>query len=285
MRFIPGWWLSTVLVLALLSAGLMLEEGARFARPPAQEGAEGEGATLFQEKCAGCHTIGGGDRVGPDMEGVTALRDRDWLVRFIVEPDRVIAEGDPIAAALLEQFGMPMPNLGLTEAQADAIVVYLEAQAGDAPAPPPEPPVSVTAPTGDPDIGRDLFSGASRLANGGAACIACHDIAGVGALGGGALGPDLTQTHAKFGADGTAAMLANLSFPTMIPIFGTRPLTPEEQAHLAALFQQTAEVGPPAQPVGQLALAAAAGAALLFGVMHLLWRRRLTAVRRPLVKG
>lgn len=282
MRFIPGWF-STALALALLFGGLTENAGALLARPPAQEGAEGEGAALFQEKCAGCHSLGGGDRAGPDLQNVTAQRDRAWLVRFIVEPDRVIAEGDPTAAALLEQFSLPMPNLGLTEAQADAIVAYLEAQAGHAPAPAQAP--TPTAPVGDPYIGKDLFTGAARLQNGGAACIACHDVAGIGALGGGALGPDLTLTYTKFGADGTASLLTNLAFPTMIPIFGTRLLTPEEQAHLAAFFQQTAQAAPPAQPVGQLALLAAAGAALLFVVAHFLWRRRLKAVRRSLVKG
>ncbi len=284
MRFIPGWFL-TALTLAMLFGGLILDEGALLTLPPAQEGAEGEGAALFQEKCAGCHSLGGGDRVGPDLEGMTALRDRNWLVRFIVEPDRVIAEGDPTATTLLEQFSIPMPNLGLTKTQAEAIIAYLEAQTGGAPAPPPEQPSAPTTPAGDPETGRDLFTGAARLENGGAACIACHDAAGIGALGGGALGPDLTQTYAKFGADGTASLLVNLSFPTMLPVFSNHPLTPEEQAHLTAFFQQTAETGQPAQPVGQLALLAAAGAALLFVAAHLLWRRRLGAVRRPLVKG
>src|SRR5262247_2965138 len=51
---------------------------------------------LFQSRCGACHTIGQGDRVGPDLAGVTTRRDRTWLARYLAEPDRVRAEGDPI---------------------------------------------------------------------------------------------------------------------------------------------------------------------------------------------
>ncbi|MBI4607901.1 MAG: cytochrome c [Candidatus Rokubacteria bacterium] len=37
-----------------------------------------EGQAIFQEKCVSCHTIGGGRLVGPDLQGVTARRDREW---------------------------------------------------------------------------------------------------------------------------------------------------------------------------------------------------------------
>jgi len=90
------------------------------------------GAYSFSTHCAACHTIGGGDRIGPDLHGVTASRDRAWLKRFIVAPDKVLAEGDPIATRLFEQYGRRrMPNLSLTDADADAVVGYL-ARAGNA---------------------------------------------------------------------------------------------------------------------------------------------------------
>lgn len=85
--------------------------------------------TLFQERCAPCHTIGGGIRVGPDLLGVTQRRDRAWLLRWIKEPDRVLAEKDPIATQLLQEFNnVPMPNLRLTEEQVAALVAYLESR-------------------------------------------------------------------------------------------------------------------------------------------------------------
>src|SRR4029078_4080081 len=90
------------------------------------------GAYSFSTHCAECHTSCGGDRIGPDLHGVTASRDRAWLKRFIVAPDKVLAAGDPIATRLFEQYGRRrVPNLSLTDAAADAVVGYL-ARAGNA---------------------------------------------------------------------------------------------------------------------------------------------------------
>jgi protein SCO1 len=82
----------------------------------------------FTSHCAPCHTIGQGVKVGPDLLGVTGVRDRDWLRRFIIAPDKVIAEADPIAKALLARWQVRMPSLGLTDADVTAIITYLEQQ-------------------------------------------------------------------------------------------------------------------------------------------------------------
>jgi len=79
--------------------------------------------------CAACHTIGRGDHLGPDLLGVTATRDREWLARFIVAPDKVVAAGDPIAQSLLARYkGVLMPNLDLGAADADVLIDYMDAQ-------------------------------------------------------------------------------------------------------------------------------------------------------------
>lgn len=88
-----------------------------------------EGYNLFQARCAACHTLGKGDLLGPDLLGVTARRDRAWLVRYLAAPDQMRARKDPIALALFEKYrGLPMPNLGLTETQVDLLINYLQAQ-------------------------------------------------------------------------------------------------------------------------------------------------------------
>lgn len=97
-----------------------------------------EGKQLFQMRCATCHTIGEGVRVGPDLRGVTERRELAWLQRFILQPDQVIKAGDPIAVALLKEFSIPMPNLGLTASQVEAIIEYLKTT-GEAQAPPAVP--------------------------------------------------------------------------------------------------------------------------------------------------
>ena len=87
------------------------------------------GQHLFQTRCAACHTLGQGDRMGPDLRGVTARRDRAWLARFIATPDQLLAEGDPIATELFAQYKqVQMPNLRLGEADVAILLKYLEEQ-------------------------------------------------------------------------------------------------------------------------------------------------------------
>jgi hypothetical protein len=67
--------------------------------------------------------------VGPDLKGVTARRDRAWLIRYLVAPDVLRAKKDPIAVELDAKYkGVSMPNLGLSEVDAGDLIVYLEAQ-------------------------------------------------------------------------------------------------------------------------------------------------------------
>jgi protein SCO1 len=86
-----------------------------------------KGQFLFASRCSACHTIGEGERIGPDLLGVTSRRDRAWLVRYVVAPDRMLSEKDPVAVALFEKYkGARMPNLGLGPADVADVVSYLE---------------------------------------------------------------------------------------------------------------------------------------------------------------
>ena len=84
------------------------------------------GEQVFQKKCAGCHTIGGGKLVGPDLAGVTSRREEDWLFKQIQQPDTLIAEKDPIALQLLQEYNMPMVPLGLEDSEVAAVISYLK---------------------------------------------------------------------------------------------------------------------------------------------------------------
>ena len=87
------------------------------------------GEALFTKMCAPCHTIGVGDRVGPDLRGVTQRRDRAWLSNFIRNPVRMLAQKDPVAVALAAQFpAVHMPALGIAEGDAADLIAYLDAQ-------------------------------------------------------------------------------------------------------------------------------------------------------------
>ena len=93
--------------------------------PKAPEYSRGE--YLFRTRCDSCHTLGGGESgLGPDLLGVTEMRDRRWLSRWIREPDKMLEEGDPIATALFLQYRkLPMPNLRLSESDAEALIQHM----------------------------------------------------------------------------------------------------------------------------------------------------------------
>jgi cytochrome c2 len=239
-----------------------------------------EGEQLFQNNCAACHSIGAGDLIGPDLQDITQLRDRDWLLQFITQPDKVLASNDPIAQELLQKYKIPMPNLGITDAQAQSLLAYLEG---------PGPDSGVTAVVltgGQSQAGEALFSGRVAFINGGTPCMACHSTAGLNAIGGGTLGPDLTHVYGRMGDAGLSAALVGLPFPSMQGIFTNYPLTTQEQADLFAYFQETDQ-----QPAQTSALdsnivwgVGAAGAIFLFGGMLVFWPRQRESISARLRK-
>jgi mono/diheme cytochrome c family protein len=137
---------------------------------------------------------------------------------------------------------------------------------------------------GDPAKGRALYVGNVAFSKGGAPCLACHGIAGAGlGLAAGAnYGPDLTSIYDDYGAEGVASILESLPFPSMEPIYASRPLTVEEQADVTAFLAQLAGQ-PPFQAGRQLAGHVAAGGAVVFGLLVLFGWGRLKGVRQPLV--
>ncbi|MHB1133594.1 MAG: c-type cytochrome [Chloroflexota bacterium] len=267
-------WGATLLGVLLL--WLLLAPGALGAPAP-QTPAEGQ--HLFQEKCAGCHSIGGGRMAGPDLKDITARRPRDWLVNFIVQPDQVIASGDAVAAQLVQEYGgLRMPNTGVNAAQAEAILKHIEGGAAAPGAPAPAVPVA----QGDVTRGQALFTGEQPLANGGPACLGCHDAAWLGGLGGGSWGFNLSQTPSTANPVSTQAILQNPQFPGMREAFAGRPLTDVEIADLAAYMAQGhGQQGNTWSPWLFLGLGALLLAVLL-GLAQLVWRGRFRGVVGPL---
>lgn len=276
--FIPRRWgrrtLRLIIALLAAAAALAISLAAALAQ-------EGDGGTIFQQKCVACHTIGGGKLVGPDLQGVTELRDKAWLSQWISQPDKMLAAGDPIATSLLAEFNnVPMPNLGLTEAEVAALIAYLGNPGGGAVTAP-----AATLGVGDATNGRALFTGSHRLANGGPPCMSCHSIAGLGALGGGALGPDLTFAYNTYGGDaGLATFLNTMPTVTMNAVWARQPLTPAEQDDLRAFIQEASVQQRPAATLLPLAGLALLGMALIIVAGHFLWRNRLVSVRKSMVQ-
>ena len=86
------------------------------------------GEALFLKACASCHTIGEGRKFAPDLAFVSLRRDPEWLRRFIIEPDIMLHEKDPIAVALDSDYpAIRMPYLGLGKADVADVIAYLTA--------------------------------------------------------------------------------------------------------------------------------------------------------------
>jgi len=274
-------WLSIVALATIAGIGAALSAVANAAETDAAAGQQ-----LFQEKCVACHTVGKGALVGPDLKGVTERRPREWLEQWIAAPDAMLAKKDPVATELLHQFrDVPMPNQGLKTSDVNAILAYLATAAAQPSAPPTEP-ASAPAVQGNPEIGKELFTGVVRFQNGGPPCMACHSVAGIGALGGGQLGPDLTTLVARFGgAAGVDAFVAGMPTPTMKAVWSKFPLTTEERASVVAFLAAQAGLSQrPAEAIWQLAGLTVLGVAVLLAVAGFTWRNRLKfGVRRPMM--
>ena len=93
------------------------------------------GEMMFRDRCSSCHVISGGivparnaRPLGPDLFAVGERRDPAWLRRWMAEPDRMLEEGDPIATAMYERYGVVMPNFQLTPGEIEALVDYMAAE-------------------------------------------------------------------------------------------------------------------------------------------------------------
>lgn len=86
------------------------------------------GHYLYRTRCAACHTMGQGDRLGPDLLNVVNRRDRAWLIRWLKAPDQMLAEKDPIALELLAKYQLPMPNLQLSDIDVADLIDYMASE-------------------------------------------------------------------------------------------------------------------------------------------------------------
>ena len=86
------------------------------------------GQSLFIKTCAACHTVGRGDRVGPDLAGLATRRSRDWTVSYLMAPERMRQQGDPTALALATRYPtVRMPTLSLSSDDASDLIAYIDA--------------------------------------------------------------------------------------------------------------------------------------------------------------
>ena len=127
--------------------------------------------------------------------------------------------------------------------------------------------------------------GYAHLENEGPPCMGCHSVGDHGLLGGGALGPNLTNISTERSDDEIIGVLSNTGTvisPVMQPIYAVDPLTTQEQADLLVFMKSSA--GEPETDKELLVLGISilgtVGAAVVLGFVY---RNRLRSVRRVLV--
>jgi mono/diheme cytochrome c family protein len=245
----------------------------------------------YRANCMNCHTVGGGRLTGPDLKNVGQRREAEWLINFMQNPKAVVDSGDGYAVKMVEESrGVVMPIApGMTRYRAEQILKLLETESSLEKSQFEGVKIS-SKPFTDQDRlnGHQYFAGTRKLKNGGSACISCHGMHDISALGGGRLGPDLTRVYERLkGRNSLSAWLMAPATETMQPIFKGHPLETEEIHALAAYFESGAahsESEPSASRIAFLLIGLALSAAVIFG-FDVIWKGRLHSVRRALVEA
>jgi cytochrome c2 len=243
--------------------------------------------TYFKKNCNNCHSIGGGRLIGPDLKNVEKRKTRDWLIRFIQDPNGMIDSGDPYAKKLLKEARgkiMPKPP-GASRALAVKLLDLIAAESKLKRSRFSAEPMRPFVPQ-DIVNGRNIIMGTRRLNKGGVACISCHQVGALGFFGGGTIGPDLSNVYGRYRTRrALAAWLGNPPTPVMKSVFSKHKLTPEEILALVAYFRTASQKNSYEDTTSVLnfSLTGLVGAILLLLIFGVLWRRRFRAVRREMV--
>ena len=154
----------------------------------------------------------------------------------------------------------------------------------DAPAARPVSAEQIAA--GDVENGRALFMGYTHFENDGPPCMGCHSVGANGLLGGGAMGPDLTNITEERDQSDILSVITNYGWPVspvMQPIYTDHPLTESEQADLIAFLNSS--VGEPETDREPVVIGISfAGFVAATAALGFVYRGRLRGVRRSLVQ-
>jgi nitrite reductase (NO-forming) len=84
-----------------------------------------KGKFAFESKCLACHSIGGGDKLGPDIYGVSKRRSDAWLAKWLKSPEQVLS-ADVDAKMMFDKYKVPMPNQNLSDDEIRQFVAYFK---------------------------------------------------------------------------------------------------------------------------------------------------------------
>ena len=199
--------------------------------------------TYFKKQCSGCHTIGGGHRIGPDLKHVGKRKAPSELVRFLNAPVSSV----PGVVSHAQRFrkepsGETLHTYSdMTPAFAQVLADFVNKESAKSPSDFPGTTITNRKfSAAEVRAGSDLFMGSHRAQNGGPSCASCHTVAHMEPSN--ALGPDLTQAITRLkGRNALATYLANPPADPMAPVYQNAPLTHDEIAALVAYLEDTAK--------------------------------------------
>lgn len=236
-----------------------------------------DNAALFKKYCGSCHTIGGGKLVGPDLGGVTARRNKDWIRKFVLNSSEMVRSGDQEAMAVTKTFNnIIMPSFPGNSAELTSVLSYLETNSGTPALGAARDTFLLAATTTNINRGRELFTGMSGFSNSGPSCITCHSVRDIKGIGG-ALAKNLNLSWFTIKGAGIKSMMQAPAFPAMINAYGNKPLTEGEIYDVAAFLKHNSGVfliQPGPEKVSGFYIIGLSGCLSATILLLLLWRRR-----------
>ena len=96
---------------------------------PLDEKMAASGQNIASVKCQSCHKLTNEKLVGPGWKGVTDRRTPEWIMNFVVNVEEMLQK-DTAAQNMLEVCLVKMPNQGLSEPDARAVLEFMRKNDG-----------------------------------------------------------------------------------------------------------------------------------------------------------
>lgn len=249
------------------------------------------GSQTFQSKCSGCHSIGKGPLVGPDLAGTKSWDDAKLLAAI----KRMEGSVGPLAENEISELLAFLKNpesVSAVQAKSDETSKSTAKSAGETAATNAKASSltevsqkSSVSDNSNDEIqllgsaldGEKLFNGRKPFSNGGMACNACH-IAGNTRSG---LGPDLSRISEKMNDKALFAACQQTPFKVMKTAYANHPVNKEEAASLVKFFDSLKNQQAPTEKFS-ISACGAGGALFILLLIATGYRNRNNGVRNKL---
>ena len=194
-----------------------------------------QGVEIYEGSCARCHQSDGLGIPGtfPPLTGNPDAGDHGYVVVVVTDG----LEGKEIMGVAYDT-EMPAFANRLSAEEIDLVSSYVVELSGGGGAT-TSPTTTVPAGPSSGSAGENLFTGATRLTNGGTACISCHTAGEYNGLGGPTMAISLDGIVETFGTAGFVAAITDPLVDPMIAVFNDHPITEQEANDLAAYLETT----------------------------------------------